>query len=319
MLSCKRSGKKKIRRDRTKVVRDNKKLIKKITALTQQANKWRKRCWRMSNNTSNEKSPGKVVTELMKNGNRQEIRRKLLFGEAMKCQLTQHFKQLSSRRKKRAFGELLVGNKNLLKKYKLLCDLRGTISTKLFNSTRMLTNNKQLRTRVNKINEIVKQDIRNFFEDDEVSMVCPGKKDCITKYKIKQQKRVLTDTLKNCHVKFLGKVDYKIGYVSFCKLKPFWVVQHKVSERNTCLCKVHANIDFLVSALFKKNIIDNSNIKEFARHVCCHIDNVACLQRMCGNCKDLQIPYNIFEADTTVTYFKWQVKSLQTKTIKLDL
>jgi len=30
---------------------------------------------------------------------------------------------------------------------------------------------------------------------------------------------------------------------------------------------------------------------------------------MCGNCKDLQIPYNLFEADTTVTYFKWQVRS----------
>ncbi|KAL5239324.1 hypothetical protein ACI65C_006734 [Semiaphis heraclei] len=168
-----RSEKKKIRRDRAKVVRDNKKLMNKITALTQQANKWRKRCWRMSNRTSNENSPGKVVTELMKNGNKQEIRRKLLFGEAMKCQLTQHFKQLSSRRKKRTFGVLLVGNKNFLKKYKLLCDLRGTISTKVFNSTRMLTNNKQLRTRVNKINEIVKMDIRNFFEDDEVSMVCP--------------------------------------------------------------------------------------------------------------------------------------------------
>lgn len=115
--------------------------------------------------------------------------------------------------------------------------------------------------------------------------------------------------MKRCHNKFLGKVNYKIGYVSFCKLKPFWVVQHKVSERDKCLCKVHANIEFLVSALFKKNIIDNANIKEFARHVCCHIDNVACLQRMCDNCKDLQIPYNLFDTDATVTYFKWQVKS----------
>ncbi|KAF0720389.1 1 2C2-dihydroxy-3-keto-5-methylthiopentene dioxygenase, partial [Aphis craccivora] len=233
----------------------------------------------MCNKKSIEKSPGKVVSELMKHGNKKVIRRKLLFGEAMKCQLTQHFKLLSSRRKKREFGELLVGNNIFFKKYNLLCDLRGTISTKVFNSSRILTNNKQIKTRVSKINELVKQDIRDFFEDDEVSMVCPG------------------------------KVNYKIGYVSFCKLKPFWVVQHKVSERDKCLCKVHANIEFLVSALFKKNIIDNANIKEFARHVCCHIDNVACLQRMCDNCKDLQIPYNLFDTDATVTYFKWQVKS----------
>ncbi|CAI6359153.1 unnamed protein product [Macrosiphum euphorbiae] len=309
VLSRQRSGRKKIRRDRAKVVSDNKILKKKVSALTQQLNKWRQRCWRMSNKTSNEKSPGKVVSELMKHGNKQAIRRNLLFGEAMKCQLTQQFKQLTSRRRKREFGELLVGNNNFFKKYKLLCDLRGTTSTKVFNSTHMLTNNKQFRTRLNKINELVKQDIHDFFEDDEVSMVCPGKKDCITKFKIKKQKRVLTNTLKNHHVKFLGKVNYKVGYVSFCKLKPFWVVKHKVSERDTCLCKVHANIDFLVSALFKKNISDNANIKEFTRHVCCNIDNVACLQIMCGNCKDLQIPYNLFEADTTVTFFKWQVKS----------
>lgn len=54
----------------------------------------------MCNKKSNEKSPGKVVSELMKHGNKKVIRRKLLFGEALKCQLTQHFKLLSSRQKK---------------------------------------------------------------------------------------------------------------------------------------------------------------------------------------------------------------------------
>jgi len=45
----------------------------------------------MCNKKGNEKSPGRVASELMKHGNNQDIRRKLLFGEAMKCQLT-HFK-----------------------------------------------------------------------------------------------------------------------------------------------------------------------------------------------------------------------------------
>jgi len=57
----------------------------------------------MCNKKSDEKSPGKVVSELMKHGNKKVIRRKLLFGEAMKCQLTQHFKLLSSQRKKRVW------------------------------------------------------------------------------------------------------------------------------------------------------------------------------------------------------------------------
>lgn len=46
VLSRQRTGKK-MRRDRPKAVRDNKKLLKKVTVLTQQSNKWRQRCWRM--------------------------------------------------------------------------------------------------------------------------------------------------------------------------------------------------------------------------------------------------------------------------------
>jgi len=57
----------------------------------------------MCNKKSNEKSPRKVISELMKRGNKQDIKRKLLFGEAMKFQLTQHFKLLSSWQKKRVW------------------------------------------------------------------------------------------------------------------------------------------------------------------------------------------------------------------------
>lgn len=39
---------------------------------------------------------------------------------------------------------------------------------------------------MNKINEFLKQDIRDFIENDDVSKVCPVKNDCITNYKIKK-------------------------------------------------------------------------------------------------------------------------------------
>lgn len=302
------SGRKKVKKDRAKAYREINKLRQQNEALKKQAAKWRQKHWRLLQNMTDESSPRRVVSKLLKRGNQKEIRRKLLFGEALGRQLKENFKQVSAKGKKRAFGKILAGYGKFLLRYKLMSNLRGTISSKVFNSSRMLTNNKQLRERAMKINAMVVKDVQTFFEDEESSKLCPGKKDCLTKNKVKKQKRILCDTMKNLQKKFLDQVDYKISYVSFCKLKPFWVVSQKASERDTCLCKQHANIELLTSALFKAGIIDNGNPKEFARRICCDVGNVNCLQRKCDTCKNLVIPYSIFENGTAITYLKWQKK-----------
>lgn len=305
-----RSGRKRVKKARSKVVRDNKRLIKENALLKKHVNKWRQKHWRLKNSLSCQNSPRTIVRKVLKKGNIVEVRRRLIFGEAIKQQLASNYKSLKSKVKKREFGTLVAGDAKLLRRYNLLSDLRGTISTKVFNNVRMLTNNKLLKLRVKKINDAVQQDVRQFFEDDEVSKLCPGKRDCLTKNKLKKQKRILTDTLFNLYPIFLKRVQYKIGYVSFCKLKPFWVVKQRASERDTCLCKTHANMELLTSAMFKGGIIDSADPKKFSQHICCDVTNVDCLQGKCSICKQLSIPYLLFDREASVSFFKWQTKNV---------
>lgn len=97
-----------------------------------------------------------------------------------------------------------------------------------------------------------KEDIIIFLEEDENSRICPGKNEFVSKGKIKKQKRYLTDSLKNLHKKYIATSQYKISYSSFCKLRPFWIRIASVNIRDTCLCKVHENMELVVTALRKK-------------------------------------------------------------------
>lgn len=49
------------------------------------------------------------------------------------------------------------------------------------------------------------KDIEDFFADDEVSRMTAGKKEFVTRNKIKRQKRYLNDNLNNLHKKFLAR------------------------------------------------------------------------------------------------------------------
>lgn len=96
-----------------------------------------------------------------------------------------------------------------------------------------------------------RKEVSKFLAKDESSRLTAGKKETITRKKIKKQKRLLTDTLKNLYKKFIMEHPmYKnISYSLFCKFRPFWIVPPNVTNRNTCLCKVHDNIKLLMSRL----------------------------------------------------------------------
>lgn len=302
------SGRKKIKLNRTRVARENMKLKEENAALRRKADKWRQRHYRLQKRLVDKDSPRKVIDKLVASGKKSDIKRKLLFAEAVNRQLRYNYQKLSSKKDKKSFGKHIVGDGKFLRRYNLVSKISNTISRSIFKKN-YITNNTLLRQRMKKINYKVQQDVCAFLEDDEVSKLCPGKKDCLTRKKIKKQKRVLSDTLINLHSRFLKVVDYKISYTSFCKLKPFWVVRHKVSERDTCMCKIHTNIKYLMNALYKASIIDSSNATEFAMHICCDKHNVSCLQRTCNNCKQLQIPYLMHSQESSVTYFKWVTKT----------
>lgn len=71
-------------------------------------------------------------------------------------------------------------------------------------------------------------------------------------------------------------------------------------------CTVHANTNFIVSALHRNKIISGSEAKKIAEQLCyLNTYKVACLLRSCKDCNDKQICYNEFDGDVNVTYYQW--------------
>lgn len=61
--------------------------------------------------------------------------------------------------------------------------------------------------------------------------------------------------MKNLHEKFLKTVPFAISYSLFTRFRPFWVVSPTLSNRDTCACTIHENMDLQLAALKKANIL----------------------------------------------------------------
>lgn len=113
----------------------------------------------------------------------------------------------------------------------------------------------------------------------------------------------------NLHKKFVSSISYSISYSLFCRYRPFYVVYQKLSDRDTCQCKIHTNTEFIVSTLFKNKIISAKTPEEIAEELCCNgTYNVACLLRTCKNCTEKQISFKEFDSSTLLQYFKWAMQ-----------
>ena len=114
----------------------------------------------------------------------------------------------------------------------------------------------------------------------DVSRITTGKRQTLTQKKIKKQKRFLLDTMKNLHVKFLAEHGGSIAYSLFCSLRPFWVVHPTLSDRETCMCKLHENLNFIVQKLHHLKIINTSNPDELLKSITCNTECSAYME--CG-------------------------------------
>lgn len=147
--------------------------------------------------------------------------------------------------------------------------------------------------------------IISFLEEDEHSRMAPGKKDYITRKKIKKQKRVLNDSLINLHEKFTSKYNSSISYSTFCSHKPFWIVMPKVTDRDTCKCVVCNNMEHIVSKLHSLKVIDNRSPGDMLKSFLCSSSRESCLFRTCYDCKDRKIEYLQHCPNDKTSYKKW--------------
>ncbi|CAG9103840.1 unnamed protein product [Plutella xylostella] len=158
------------------------------------------------------------------------------------------------------------------------------------------------------MSEVLKREVQVFYEDDDNSRLCSGKKEFIVRNKTRKQKRYLNDSLLNLHKKFLKTTSLAISYPAFCKLRPFYVLVPDSKSRDTCLCTLHTNVELLIQGLYQRNIISTKTPQSLLSYLCCDPYNVDCLQRTCSVCKDKVVPYQEFDNSVDVVYWQWITK-----------
>lgn len=151
--------------------------------------------------------------------------------------------------------------------------------------------------------------IRSFLEKDENSSMAPGKKDTILKGGVKKQKRFLNDTLYNLYDKYCQEFNLKLSRATFYRLRPFWIIQKKVSARDTCLCKLHTNMKYVVNKLIHLKIINSKNLCDLIKSKTCEIHNKDCFYNECQNCINKNIDHVGSEEKTS--YEEWITRDVE--------
>lgn len=166
-----------------------------------------------------------------------------------------------------------------------------------------------------KTKNIIKKDIKSFFESDDNSRTAAGKKDCITRKMEKKQKRFLVDSLINLHKKFIETHQYAVSYSLFCKNKPFWVGAPAEKDKEICMCKLHENVNLLAQALRNNKIIREKSSSEVLSITVCSIHNLTCLERKCLVCFNKVPTIMDFDNSTEIQYWIWETgpKEINTK------
>nr|CAI5849961.1 unnamed protein product [Callosobruchus analis] len=237
-------------------------------------------------------TPKSKIEQLAEDPNqRKEIVKKALFGEVLQTQITENISKAKTHQEKSNFKKLLSGPN--VEKYKVWRISSGSVTKKNFQPSSPKKESKGKKNRVVQI-------IQRFYEDDSNSRAAAGKKGCITRKKLKKQKRYLSDSLKNVHHKFLQTNALKIGYTFFCQLRPFWVVPPQLTDRDTCAYILHENINLRLSALKKAKILGFDNHQSGLQILCCNRYLETCLLRQCNECSTNVLPYAEFSQDILV-------------------
>ena len=324
-------GRKKVKRSRSAAYRTIEILKKEIIKKEKAAEKYRKRYERLKKKTETSVSKAKTIqengsvteetqsprskTKRQLEGSRhitKKVKKQLLYHNVVIEQLRTKYNSLENESDRQVFSKILAGN--VLKKYRMVGE-----SLKYFGMSRrrMVSNEKrsgrlvfEKKSRNPQKKSSIREKVRTFLELDINSRLLPGKRDTITRNKQKKQKRLLNDSLKNLHKKFQEENrDIKISYSTFLKLRPFWIVQPKVADRNTCVCKIHSNIQSMVNKLFEEGTIKSKKLEDCMADICCNIENKSCMYRECEICKSKKIIVSDCDGEKQVYVNEWLYKT----------
>jgi len=292
-------SKKKKKREKAKCYRDNEILRKKLDNAFRKQEMYRKRLQRLSaqnaNVTNTPRSKTKQLLRLFNLNKGNEVRRTLIFHNALIDQLKESYKNGN----RKSINKILAGN--ILKKYKFKVKARNAIG---------VHSHQGCRKKQHSLSKRLENEVLAFFERDDVSTLTTGLKRTLTKKKVKRQKRLLQDTLHNLFKKFLEESKINVSFTTFWRLKPFWVTYPTTQDRDTCLCKTCENTKILAFVLFKEGVVKSHNLEQLVKDCVCSIENKNCMYGDCDICRQKPIFEGNQEQDRkeNVKWRQWKTK-----------
>jgi hypothetical protein len=296
VVVAQKRGRKKVKKRQSKMyleLKDAKFKLKKALASVE---KYRKRCLRLSKTKHPTDSPQTKARHQSHTSQRQ-IRKVLLFHNVIMAELKESSNSLTNPKEKQILSKVISGK--IIKKYRLgnYAHQEFGFSQKMMRANRKRPNSLDYH-RKQQSNVITNTDdltVAQFLERDDNSRATTGKRDTKTKKQLKMQKRLLSDSLKNLHLKFKAEnPNIKISYSEFCKRKPFWVVHPSVRDRETCLCKIRENAQFMADRLYQQSVVKTSKVADLMLSMCCS-PSKECMYRECSNCRKKALQIQPFE------------------------
>lgn len=324
------TGRRKVAKRRSASYRKIKKLEDELEKVKKSKEKYKKRYTRMRHkeNRQNEtivaRKYGLSPISKMKHDIKgchnvpESVKRQLVEHNALLTQMNKNYKDMTSEVHKQMISNLLTGK--YLKKYRCQSTLRKKI--------KCFAKYKQTK-RTKKNGYGLHRNIVQFFCRDDITTLTPGKKQTVTKGKIKKQKRLLNDNLKNLHKKYCEEFP-NISFATFCRHRPFWIVRPKLSDRDSCLCRKHSNMQFMLDVLVREKILVETTVESLCALVTCNPNLKDCMMNTCNSCMNKDCVDNLdrIVEQKTVRVYTWKdeiteiikdnKKKLIKKTVKIE-
>ncbi|CAB3256475.1 unnamed protein product [Arctia plantaginis] len=163
---------------------------------------------------------------------------------------------------------------------------------------------------VKKKNYALLNQLKDFYERDDVSRATAGKKEFKTLHKDKRQRRYLLDTLENLFKKYKSEGG-KGKLTTFKKYRPFYILPPKVDRRETCACIKHENILMKFKVLKSLGLIKSQSLDEILSLLLCNPKSKECSYGECSNCEKKSLEFNLGEVnlEDTVNWKEWSMQT----------
>ncbi|XP_053401360.1 uncharacterized protein LOC128557639 [Mercenaria mercenaria] len=295
----KKQHKKKSRREEAKLYREKKKMELEIEKLKKKVEMYKKRLARKQSEDEKKQqdTPRRRTRKLLRNLAPKEVKKSLFSYQVLIEALRQKYKE-KRKREKTEFATILCNQ--TLKKYRIKSETYKLIGQNL--------RRKRSKTGYNSLTKRVSEKVHAFYTRNDNSRLITGKKQTKTHKKIRKQRRVLLLNLKTLHKKFLSEGKTNVSYSVFCRLRPFYVVFPRQSDRNTCLRKTCNNTELLAEALTRAKATKSVDLNSYVEEAVCNINKKTCMYGECSVCKNKSVEVNKAVLDIDVTWFEWTTK-----------